>query len=72
MWLGVEPNKTLAPMGFGLFCQLLTSPKLPLIIFNTTIYIYICIIAEAERKWIPTIKEVVQIGKNTSDRKSVV
>ena len=23
-------------MGLGLFCQLLTSPKLPLIIFNTT------------------------------------
>ena len=40
MWLGVGPkgiNKTLAPMGFGPFCQLLTSPKLPLIIFNTTI-----------------------------------
>ena len=30
-------NKTLALMGFKLFCQLLTSPKLPLIIFNTTI-----------------------------------
>ena len=39
MWLGVGPkgtNKTLAPMGLGFFCQLLTSPKLPLIIFNTT------------------------------------
>ena len=30
-------NKTLAPMGLGLFCQLLISPKLQLIIFNTTI-----------------------------------
>ena len=30
-------NKTLAPMSLGLFCQLLTSPKLPSIIFNTTI-----------------------------------
>ena len=40
MWLGVEPkgtNKTLVPMGLGLFCQLSTSPKLPLTIFNTTI-----------------------------------
>ena len=40
MWLGVGlkgTNKTLIPMGFGLFSQLLTSPKLPLIIFNTTI-----------------------------------
>ena len=40
MWLGVRPKgttKTLAPMGLGLFCQLLTSPKLPLTIFNTTI-----------------------------------
>ena len=39
MWLGVRPgtNKTLAPMGFGPFCQLLTSSKLSLIIFNTTI-----------------------------------
>ena len=26
-----------ALMGLGFFCQLLTSPKLPLIIFNTTI-----------------------------------
>ena len=34
-WSGT--NKTLAPMGLGLFCQLLTSPKLPLTIFNTTI-----------------------------------
>ena len=36
VWLGVRPketNKTLAPMGLGFFCQLLTSPKLPLIIF---------------------------------------
>ena len=30
-------NKTLAPIGIGLFCQLLTSSKLRLIIFNTTI-----------------------------------
>ena len=30
-------NKTIAPIGLGLFCQLLTSSKLPLIIFNTTI-----------------------------------
>ena len=40
MWLGVGPkgtNKTLAPMGLGLFRQLLTSPKLPLTIFNITI-----------------------------------
>ena len=40
VWLGVGPkgtNKTLAPMGLGFFCQLLTSPKLPLTIFNTTI-----------------------------------
>ena len=40
MWLRVGPkgtNKTLAPIGFGHFYQLLTSPKLPLIIFNTTI-----------------------------------
>ena len=40
VWLGVGlkgTNKTLAPMGLGLFCQLLTSPKLPLTIFNTTI-----------------------------------
>ena len=34
-WNGT--NKTLAPMGLGLLCQLLTSPKLPLTIFNTTI-----------------------------------
>ena len=40
MWLGVRPkgtNKTQALMGFGPFCQLLTSTKLALIIFNTTI-----------------------------------
>ena len=40
VWLGMGPkgtNKTLAPMGLGLFNQLLTSPKLPLIIFNTTL-----------------------------------
>ena len=30
-------NKTLAPMGLGAFYQLLTSPKLLLIIFNTII-----------------------------------
>ena len=30
-------NKILALMNFGHFYQLLTSPKLPLIIFNTTI-----------------------------------
>ena len=36
-WDQKGTNKTLAPMGFGLFCLLLTSPKLPLIIFNTTI-----------------------------------
>ena len=30
-------NKTLTPIDIGLFCQLLTSPKLRLIIFNTTI-----------------------------------
>ena len=44
LWLEMGPkgtNNTLAPMGLGLICQLLTSPKLPLIIFNTTIYIYI-------------------------------
>ena len=36
--LQISPtNKTLAPMCLGLFCQLLTSPKLPLIIFNATI-----------------------------------
>ena len=34
-WSGT--NKTLSPMGLGLFCQLLTSPKLPLTIFNTII-----------------------------------
>ena len=40
IWLGMGlkgTNKTLAPMGFGPFCKLLSSPKLPLIIFNTTI-----------------------------------
>ena len=40
MWLEVGPketNKTLAPMDFGPLYQLLTSPKLSLIIFNTTI-----------------------------------
>ena len=36
-WDQKGTNKTLAPMGPGLFCQLLTSSKLPLIIFNTTI-----------------------------------
>ena len=42
LWLKMRPkgtNKTLAPMGLGLICQLLTNPKLPLIIFNTTINI---------------------------------
>ena len=37
-WDQKGTNKTLAPMGLELFCQLLTNPKLPLIIFNTTIY----------------------------------
>ena len=40
LWLEIGPkgtNKTLSPMGIRLICQLLTSPKLPLIIFNTTI-----------------------------------
>ena len=36
-WDQKGTNKTLPPMGLRLFCQLLTSPKLPLIIFNTTI-----------------------------------
>ena len=36
-WDQKGTNKTLAPMGFEPFCQLLTNPKLPLIIFNTTI-----------------------------------
>ena len=38
-WSGTKKgtNKTLAPMGLELFCQLLISPKLPLTIFNTTI-----------------------------------
>ena len=35
-WDQKRTNKTLAPMGLRLFYQLLTSPKLPLIIFNTT------------------------------------
>ena len=40
IWLRVGPkgtNKAQAPMGFELICQLLTSQKLPLIIFNTTL-----------------------------------
>ena len=40
LWLEMGPketNKTLAPMGLGLICQLLISPKLPLIMFNATI-----------------------------------
>ena len=36
-WDQKGTNKTLALIDLGLFCQLLTSPKLPLIIFNTTI-----------------------------------
>ena len=36
-WDQKGTNKTLVPMGLGLFYQLLTSLKLPLIIFNTTI-----------------------------------
>ena len=36
-WDQKGTNKTLAPIGLGLFYQLLTSPKLPLILFNTTI-----------------------------------
>ena len=36
-WDQNRTNKTLAPTGLGLCCQLLTSLKLPLIIFNTTI-----------------------------------
>ena len=36
-WYQKVTNKTLTPMGLGFFCQLLTSPKLLLIIFNTTI-----------------------------------
>ena len=35
-WDQKGTNKTLASMSLGLFCQLLTSPKLPLIIFNIT------------------------------------
>ena len=38
-WNQKGTNKTLVTMGLGLFYQLLTSPKLPLIIFNTIIYI---------------------------------
>ena len=38
-WDQKGTNKTLAPMGLELFYQLLTSPKLPLIIFNITIRI---------------------------------
>ena len=33
MWDQKGTNKTLALMGLGFFCQLLKSPKLPLIIF---------------------------------------
>ena len=40
-WDHKGTNKTLAPMGLGLFCQLLTSLKFSLIIFNTTIYIIV-------------------------------
>ena len=36
-WDQKETNKNVAPMGIELFCQLLTSPKFPLIIFNITI-----------------------------------
>ena len=36
-WDQKRTNKTLVPMGLGLFCQLLTSSKLPLIIINTII-----------------------------------
>ena len=36
-WDQKGTNKTLAPMSLELFYQLLTSPKLSLIIFNTTI-----------------------------------
>ena len=36
-WDQKGTNKTLVPMGLGLFYQLLISLKLPLIIFNTTI-----------------------------------
>ena len=36
-WDQKRTNKTLVPMGFGHFCQLLTSPKLSLNIFYTTI-----------------------------------
>ena len=40
LWLEMRlkgTNKSIVPMGLGLICQLLISPKLPLIIFNTTI-----------------------------------
>ena len=40
-WDQKGTNKTLAPIGLGLFCQLLTSPKLPLISLYIYIYIYI-------------------------------
>ena len=36
-WDQKGTNKILAPMGLEFFCQLLTTLKLPLIIFNTTI-----------------------------------
>ena len=36
-WDQKGTNKTLVSMGLGLFCQLLTSPKLLLIVFNTII-----------------------------------
>ena len=36
-WDQKRTNKTLTPTSLELFCQLLTSPMLPLIIFNTTI-----------------------------------
>ena len=38
-WSGTKKgtNKTLTLMGLGFFYQLLTNPKLPLIIFNTTL-----------------------------------
>ena len=40
LWLEMGPKgttKTLAPIGLGLICQFSANPKLPLIIFNTTI-----------------------------------
>ena len=36
-WDQKGTNKILAPTGLEFFCQLLACPKLPLIIFNTTI-----------------------------------